>query len=171
MSDRTLVPKIGGTDIPWGWRYFPIWRMWVCAPMCVRGMWLPYCVVVTKSYLVWRAGVSCKTLSKMLDSWYFPRFLLRDGSLTQMSMASLMVQYTMCSPCLQWKNGKAVTLIGCTEEQVSMVLSWRCQLSPLVAVSVWHKLVTSMVCMFLVSVTFSQRSDEAISVKIWWRPV
>ena len=35
-------------------------------------------------YLTWRDGVSCNTLSHMCDSWYFPKFLLSDGSLTWM---------------------------------------------------------------------------------------
>ena len=33
--------------------------------------------------------MSCRTSSQMCASWYLPRFLLRDGSLTLMNMASL----------------------------------------------------------------------------------
>ena len=62
-----------------------------CVPTtCAMGK-LAYCVVVSKGYMKWRAGVSCKTLCQMWDSWYFPTFLFRDGSLTQMNMASLLV--------------------------------------------------------------------------------
>ena len=53
------------------------------APLCV-GADLLRPVTEMAGYLKWREGVSCRTSSPIWGSWYFPRFLLRDGSLTQM---------------------------------------------------------------------------------------
>ena len=38
--------------------------------------------------------MSCKTWSQMCGSWYFPKFLLSEGSFTQMYTASLMFLMT-----------------------------------------------------------------------------
>ena len=66
-------------------------------PLYVQWGRLAHCGVVMKGYLKWRAAVSCRTSSQMWGSWYFTRFLLRDGSLTQINMASLMVLVTQCA--------------------------------------------------------------------------
>ena len=47
-------------------------------------------------YLSWSDGVPCKTWSQMCGSWYLPKFLLSEGSLTHMYIASLMF---MVPPC------------------------------------------------------------------------
>ena len=47
----------------------------------------------------------------MCGSWYFPMFLLRDGSLTEMYMASLMVLVVPCASLLMMV--KQSTLVGC----------------------------------------------------------
>ena len=41
-------------------------------------------------YLSCNAGVSYKMLSHICGSWYFPKFLFKEGSFTWMNMASLM---------------------------------------------------------------------------------
>ena len=46
--------------------------------------------------LRWRTWVSWRTSSQMLGSWNLPIFLLRDGSLTLMYMATLMVLVILC---------------------------------------------------------------------------
>ena len=51
---------------------------------------------VVLHYLKYSKGVFCSTLSDMCGSWYFPRFLLRYGSFTQMYIASSMVLVTPC---------------------------------------------------------------------------
>ena len=43
-----------------------------------------------------RAGMSCSTSSQMWGSWYLPSFLVKEGSLTLMYMASLMVLVMPC---------------------------------------------------------------------------
>ena len=40
--------------------------------------------------LTCNAGVSCKMLSQMCDSWHFPKFLFSNGSFTLMNIASVM---------------------------------------------------------------------------------
>ena len=42
-------------------------------------------------------SVSCRTSSQLWSSWNLPRFLLRDGSLTIMNIASLMVLVMLCT--------------------------------------------------------------------------
>ena len=49
---------------------------------------------------------ACRRLSHMCRSWYFPRFLLRVGSCTQMNMASLMV--------LEWLLTSLCTMLNCS---------------------------------------------------------
>ena len=65
----------------------------VCVPAamwhggCGRPLWSSS----RGQYLRWNVGVLCRTSSQKWESWNFPRFLLRDGSLTFMKMASLTV--------------------------------------------------------------------------------
>ena len=49
------------------------------------------------SYLSCSEGVSCSTSSPYVGKLYFPSFLLGDGSVTQMYMASLMVLVIPCA--------------------------------------------------------------------------
>ena len=49
-----------------------------------------------KAYLKQRPGVPNKTPFHQWSSWYLPIFLLRDGSLTLMNMAFLMVIAMVC---------------------------------------------------------------------------
>ena len=82
-GDRTIVPK---------YETFECSHLW-CV---VRGGWT-HCGrggVEMLNYLSCSEGVSCSTSSNMWGSWYFPRFLLRDQSFTQMYMAFLMVLAT-----------------------------------------------------------------------------
>ena len=57
-----------------------------------------------RAYLRWRSGVLSKTSYHMWDSWYFQMFLLGDGSLTLMNMASLMVLGSYVIPYPIWGN-------------------------------------------------------------------
>ena len=68
-----------------------------CVVSCVaslshdwEGMWSIMGGLAAKM-LRWRAGVSCRTSSQIWNSWNLPMFLLRDGSLTLMYMASSIV--------------------------------------------------------------------------------
>ena len=74
----------------------PLWRGWWCC-------------------LTWghRHGVSCSTSSHMWHSCHFPRFLLRDGSLTQIYIISFMVPVTPCDSLSTMV--KHSTLTGCPE--------------------------------------------------------
>ena len=100
---KTLVPK-------WKENWHPLRTIHtniknMCMPPCVcHGEGLAW--MVADGSLRWRARMSCRTSSQMWGSLYLPRFLLRDGSLTLRSMASLMVVVTPCASCLQW--GKTV---------------------------------------------------------------
>ena len=49
--------------------------------------------------LICNAGVSCKMLSQICGSCYFPKFLLSDGSFTHMNMTSFMF---LEAPCVSW---------------------------------------------------------------------
>ena len=71
----------------------------------------PCKVKVAGNYLRWKAAVSCRTSSQMWGSCNLPRFLLRDGSLTLMNIASLMVLVMLCTfkPSME----KLSTLIQC----------------------------------------------------------
>ena len=56
-------------------------------------------------YLSCNVGVSCKMLSHICGSWYFPRFLFNEGSFTQMNMSSLMFLEVPCtSLCMMVKQ-------------------------------------------------------------------
>ena len=90
----------------------------VCNPHMYHGEgWAHYRLV--EDYLRWRAGESYRTSSLVWGSWYFPRFLFRDGVLTLMSMASLRVLVTPCAP---WPSlEKLSTLMQCP---VDYAVSW-----------------------------------------------
>ena len=64
-------------------------------------------------YLSCKVGKSCNIGSQMCDSWYFPMFLLSEGSLTLMNMASLMFLVLPCgSLCKMVKqSGLTVALL------------------------------------------------------------
>ena len=65
--------------------------------LCDMGMgWSINEGVVVLHYLSHSDGVSWSTSSHMWGSWYLPRFLLRDESLTQMYIFSVMVLVTPC---------------------------------------------------------------------------
>ena len=67
--------------------------------------------VVVLSYLSHSDELSWSTSSHRWGSWYLPRFLLRDGSLAQMYIASLMVLLMPChSLPTMVKNSKSM---GC----------------------------------------------------------
>ena len=75
--------------------------------------WGVMCVV----HLRWTVVEPCRTSFQMCRSWYFPIFLLKDGSLTQMYMAFLMV---LIMPCASLPTMvKQSTLIGCP-------IAWLC---------------------------------------------
>ena len=62
-------------------------------------------------YLSCRVGVSCSVGSQMCGSWYFPMFLLHEGSLTLMNIASFMFLALPCgSLCMMVKQSG---LTGC----------------------------------------------------------
>ena len=90
-----------------------------CAPYMLCGPWgrpmdsRVMCVVTFDEVM----GVSCKTTSHICISWYFPIFLLTDGSLTWMYMASFIVLVMPCAslPIIV----KQSTLIGCP-------MAWLC---------------------------------------------
>ena len=63
----------------------------------VRGFGLIVEGMEVLGYLSHSEGVSCSTSSHMLGSWFFPSFLLRDGSLIWMYIASFMVLMTACT--------------------------------------------------------------------------
>ena len=50
--------------------------------ICGMGLGGPLWSSNSEHYLCWKTGVSCRISSHMWKSWNFPRFLLRDGSLT-----------------------------------------------------------------------------------------
>ena len=49
--------------------------------------------------LTCNAGVSCNMLSQTCGCWYFPKFLLSNGSFTHMNMASFIF---LEGPCVSW---------------------------------------------------------------------
>ena len=49
-------------------------------------------------YLSWSDGVSCKPWSQMCGSWYLSKFLLSEGSLNHMYIASLIFLVTPVIP-------------------------------------------------------------------------
>ena len=118
---HTLVPK-GGVWQPHEEDHTYQFEEYVCTPPCVSLRRLGYCGVVTKGYLKWRAGVSCRTSIQMWSSWYIPRFPLRDGSLTQVNMASLLVLVTLCTslPTME----KQLTLIECPVDWLCLYMGW-----------------------------------------------
>ena len=65
----------------------PTWdntyKMELHVPPIIVGVGLTHVGGLVKlSYLSWSAGVSCRTCSQNCGSWYFPRFLLSEGSFT-----------------------------------------------------------------------------------------
>ena len=86
-----------GGKVPHIGPYLPQLRCACPLPIMWYGGWSIEGVMVVLSYLSHSDGVSWRTSSHMWGSWYFPRFLSRDGSLTWMYIASLMVLVTTCS--------------------------------------------------------------------------
>ena len=85
-----------GEGIPHG---TTLTKLGLCMPPCILcdmgvGHWGG--VVVVLSYLNHSDGGSWSASSHMWGSWYLPRFLLGDGSLTQMCIAFLIVLVTPC---------------------------------------------------------------------------
>ena len=82
----------------------------VCIPHVCHGTW-PIEERGGMGYLKWSDEVSCWTSSQIWGSLYFPRFLLRYGSLMQRSMVSIMVLVMLCVslPTIE----KQSTLMGC----------------------------------------------------------
>ena len=103
----TLAPGKGKIEIPRvKGPHLLIWWKIVCS-LCGMGRGLgSFWGVVAPGYLRYSDGVSCSTSSQILGNWYFPGFLLRDGSFTCMNMASLMVLVMSCHipPCPWWWN-------------------------------------------------------------------
>ena len=75
--------------------------------------------VVVLSYLHHSDGVSWSTSSHIWGGMYFPRFLLRDGSLTLMYTASLIVLVTTCDSLPTMVKHSSLT--GCP-----LVWMWWC---------------------------------------------
>ena len=72
--------------------------------------------VVKLCYLNWSDDASCKTWSQMCGSWYFAKFLLSEGSLAHINIASLMF---LVIPCDSLSTVvKQPGLIGCSVEQM-----------------------------------------------------
>ena len=88
-------------------------QTFVCPYMvCGKGGWAHYGRrVVVLGYLSHSEGVSCSTSSYIWASWYFPRFLLKDVSFTQMYMVSFMVLVTPCASLFPIVNHSKST--GC----------------------------------------------------------
>ena len=90
--------------------------MCACCMLCVMWGW-PIGGVVVLCYLSPSDGVSWSTSSHMWGSLYFARFLLRDGSLTLMYIASSIVLMTPVTSYALWWN--TLKLTGCP-----VVLLW-----------------------------------------------
>ena len=93
---------VGGTAHPYGaWEGTMLTKMRMCvSPIwCGRGSggWA-HCRrgFLVLDYLRCSEGMPCNNLSHMWSNWYFPRFLLRDWSLTWMYIASFMFLVTPC---------------------------------------------------------------------------
>ena len=86
--------------------------------------------LVKLTYLNWSAGESCRTWSHMCRSWYFPKFLLREGSFTQIYIASFMFLVIPCDSV-----STMVKHSGLTQCPVELLWWWignealRCSLS------------------------------------------
>ena len=94
--------------------------------MCAQGLLEVMCI----AHLRWSDGVFCRTSSQMCISWYFPIFLLRDGSLTQKYMASLMFLVMPCASLPIMVQQSA--LIGCPMARLCWWMGWgalRCPFS------------------------------------------
>ena len=89
--------------ITWDYTY----HLKLCMPPYCIVLWL-YCVVYIAGGPCWRGwvvkvcylsssdGVSCKSPSHMCGSWYLPKILFSDWSLTWICMASFMFLVTPC---------------------------------------------------------------------------
>ena len=67
------------------------------SPTFIIGMDLAHVGGLVKlSHLSWNAGVSCKIGPHICGSWYFPKFLLSEGSFTQIYIVSFMFLVTPC---------------------------------------------------------------------------
>ena len=79
-----------------------MWVEWGGMEVLVEEGWKG--VGSTVYYLSCRVGVSCSIGSQKSGNWYFPMFLLSEGSLTQVNMASLMFLVLPCgSLCIMVK--------------------------------------------------------------------
>ena len=98
-------------------------------------------------FLRWNAGVSCRTSYQIWGSWNLPNFLLRDGSLTLMNIASLMILAVLCvilptgtilhTNVMSWSVTLVIYWGGCPEmfrKSVPKSLSW---LSYVLLLMVW----------------------------------
>ena len=86
--------------------------------------------VVMLCYLSQSEGVSCKTSSQMCGIWYFPKFLLSEGSLTQIYIVSFMFLVTPCDSLSTMV--KHLGLTGCPVEWLWWCIgdgAQRCSLS------------------------------------------
>ena len=115
VSDRHRYQKGEICTLWGGWEDHTYHIKNVCVPhMYAMGRGLAHCYMVADGYLRWKTGVSCRTSSKMWNSWYLPKLLLRNGPLTLMNMAPLMVLITPCNslPTME----KLSTLMQCPVE-------------------------------------------------------
>ena len=89
-----------------------------CAPHLLYGKPMERLVheggVVKLRYLSWSDGVSCKTSSHMCESWYFPKFLLREGSSTWIYMASFMFLVTTLWFPVNYGEALGAYWVSCT---------------------------------------------------------
>ena len=79
-------------------------------------------------YLSWRVGVSWSIWSQICNNLYFHMFLFREGSMTQINMASLMFLGFPCgSLCIMVKQsgltGCPVVLLCWSEEMFTLINS------------------------------------------------
>ena len=83
----------------WSWCYWPFGYQGVTSQM----VWLCL-LMVNVYYFNCISGDLTSTLSQICGSWYLPIFLLRDGSLTLISIASLIVLVMLWSSLPQCWN-------------------------------------------------------------------
>ena len=125
--ERDTGAKGGGT--PWEKNHSYQCKKCVFPYHVAWGLWGSLWSSGSGHYLIWKARVSCRTTAQMCGSWNFPRFLLRDGSLTLMNMASLMVLVMLWTSLPE----KLPTLMPCPEDWACSYMgegALRCSLSP-----------------------------------------
>ena len=83
----TYLPNVEVVDTVWAPLHYL--TSWCCDPCTVA-------LLSEKVYLRCWSGVLNKTSSHRWDDCYFPMFLVRDGSLTLMYIAALMVHARVC---------------------------------------------------------------------------